>query len=315
MNILIVSGFLGAGKTTFIQKLSEKTDKPFVVVENEYGGAGIDGNLLEQNRLKVWELTEGCICCSLKSDFAMSVLTIANSANPEYLIVEPTGVGLLSSVIANLAKIEYERIRLLQPVTIVDINCIDSYLKTFGEFYADQIKNAPTILLSKTENSNGTDIKKAVHTLKSINPSALITTYEQTHAHWWNSLLDIEKSAFKSAGKNIPDALSAQYAGSENMSNAVVSATPDLQTLSISDIRIQSIEELITALCVLIEGRFGRIYRLKGFVNINGQWAKFDIVDKRYNIETCAAMKKAKMTAIGTNLNSRALYTLFGSPL
>ena len=315
MNILIVSGFLGAGKTTFIQKLSEKTGKQFAVMENEYGEQGIDGSLLEQNRLKVWELTEGCICCSLKSDFAMSVLTIANSANPEYLIVEPTGVGLLSSVIANLAKIEYERIRLLQPVTIVDINCIDSYLKTFGEFYADQIKNAPTILLSKTENSNGTDIKKAVHTLKSINPSALITTYEQTDAHWWNSLLDIEKSAFKSAGKNTPDALSAQYAGSANTSNAVVSATPDLQTLSISDIRIQSIEELITALCVLIEGRFGRIYRVKGFVNINGQWAKFDIVDKRYNIETCAAMKKAKMTDIGTNLDSQALYTLFGNPL
>ena len=112
MNILIVSGFLGAGKTTFIRKLSEKTDKPFAVMENEYGGAGIDGNLLEQNRLKVWEMTEGCICCSKKSDFAMSVLTIANTVAPDYLVVEPTGVGMLSSVIANLRKIEYEHIRL-----------------------------------------------------------------------------------------------------------------------------------------------------------------------------------------------------------
>ena len=126
MNILIVSGFLGAGKTTFIQKLAEKSDREFAVMENEYGERGIDGNLLEQNRLKVWELTEGCICCSLKSDFAMSVLTIANSADPDYLIVEPTGVGLLSSVITNLLKIEYERIRLLKPVTVVDINCVDS---------------------------------------------------------------------------------------------------------------------------------------------------------------------------------------------
>ena len=152
MHILIVSGFLGAGKTTFIRKLAEKTDKRFAVMENEYGDAGIDGNLLEQNRLKVWELTEGCICCSKKSDFAMSVLTIANGADFEYLVVEPTGVGLLSSVIANLHKIEYERIRLLKPVTVVDIDCIDSYLATFEQFYTDQIKNAAHIVISKTEN-------------------------------------------------------------------------------------------------------------------------------------------------------------------
>ena len=211
MNILIVSGFLGAGKTTFIRKLAEKSDKPFAVVENEYGGAGIDGNLLEQNRLKVWELTEGCVCCSLKSDFAMSVLTIANTVDPEYLVVEPTGVGLLSSVVANLHKIEYERIRLLKPLTVVDIDCIDSYLATFEKFYADQIKNAAHIVISKTENKTEAEIEKAVRTLKSINPQADITAkpYDKIEKAWWGELFDVTKNAFTGKTTLFPLPLSA----------------------------------------------------------------------------------------------------------
>ena len=205
MNILIVSGFLGAGKTTFIQKLSEKTDKPFAVMENEYGGAGIDGNLLEQNRLKVWEMTEGCVCCSLKSDFAMSVLTIANTVAPDYLVVEPTGVGMLSSVIANLRKIEYDRIRLLKPRTVVDIDCIDSYLTTFEKFYVDQIKNAAHIVVSKTENKSAAEIEKAVRTLAALNNEADITAkpYDSLDTAWWNELFDITKNAFTGKGSGV----------------------------------------------------------------------------------------------------------------
>ncbi|QNL96850.1 GTP-binding protein [Treponema sp. Marseille-Q4132] len=298
MNILIVSGFLGAGKTTFIRKLAEKTDKRFAVMENEYGDAGIDGNLLEQNRLKVWELTEGCICCSKKSDFAMSVLTIANGADFEYLVVEPTGVGLLSSVIANLHKIEYEHIRLLKPLTVVDIDCIDSYLTTFEKFYADQIENASHIVVSKTENKSEAEIEKAVRTLKDLNPEADITAqpYDSIDAAWWEALFDITKNAFTGKTALFPLPLSA---------------APDLETASFTGITIQSIEELISCLSALIAERFGRVYRVKGFVPINGQWAKFDVVDKRYNIETCDAMSESKLTVIGKNLDKNALKLMF----
>ena len=296
MNILIVSGFLGAGKTTFIRKLAEKTDKRFAVMENEYGGAGIDGNLLEQNRLKVWELTEGCICCSKKSDFAMSVLTIANTADLEYLVVEPTGVGMLSSVIANLHKIEYERIRLLKPLTVVDIDCIDSYLATFEQFYTDQIKNAAHIVVSKTENKNAAEIEKAVRTLEGLNPEADITAkpYGEIEKAWWDELFDITKNAFTGKSTLFP-----------------LSASPDLETASFTGISIESIETLISNLSVLISERFGRVYRVKGFVPINGQWAKFDVVDKRYNIETCDAMSESKLTVIGKDLDKNALKLLF----
>lgn len=100
MRVLVVSGFLGAGKTTFIQELARRTGRDFVVYENEYGQADIDAKVLsETDELSVWESTENCICCSGKQDFAASVLTIANTLDPEYLVVEPTGVARLSSVL------------------------------------------------------------------------------------------------------------------------------------------------------------------------------------------------------------------------
>ena len=116
MKILIVSGFLGAGKTTFIKALARCTGKKFAVLENEYGAAGIDGDRLNQSmkngEVNLWEMTDGCICCSAKGDFATSVLTIANAVDPEYLVVEPTGVGMLGHIVENLQQIEYERISL-----------------------------------------------------------------------------------------------------------------------------------------------------------------------------------------------------------
>lgn len=116
MKILIVSGFLGAGKTTFIKEMSRKLDRDFVVMENEYGETNMDETFLQDNeKLNIWEMTEGCICCTMKADFASSVLTIANTLDPEYLIVEPTGVGMLSNVIQNIRQIEYERITLASP--------------------------------------------------------------------------------------------------------------------------------------------------------------------------------------------------------
>ena len=125
MKILVVSGFLGAGKTTFIRTLAERTKKDFAVMENEYGAVNVDGDLLEQTKdLNIWELTEGCICCSMQNDFATSIQTIANTVDPEYLIVEPTGVGMLSKIIENIQKIEYERITLLEPLRFWTVRCM-----------------------------------------------------------------------------------------------------------------------------------------------------------------------------------------------
>ena len=295
MKILIVSGFLGAGKTTFISALSRKTKKDFAVMENEYGEAGFDGELLKHDRLKVWELTEGCICCSLKSDFASSILTIANTLNPEYLIVEPTGVGLLSSVITNIAKIEYEHIRLLSPLTLVDVHEAASNSLAFREIFADQIRHSGLIVLSKTENASLQKIENAHSIIYSIHPAAKIadTPYENLPRDWWERLL-------LSPLASLTDVAS----GSVN--------PPDLENVSISDIHFDSIDALLTCVSALMRGRFGTVCRVKGFVPINGQWAKFDVVGTQYSIVECAPMFAPKAVVIGRALDKDALCVLFG---
>lgn len=297
MKILVVSGFLGAGKTTFIEALSRKSKREFSVMENEYGEEGIDGSFLEQDSLKVWELTEGCICCSLKSDFASSILTIANTLNPEYLLVEPTGVGVLSAVLRNIAKIEYERIRLLEPVTVVDVNCVDSYLRSFPEIYSDQIKNARNIVLSKCEEADESRIDDAVSKLRLINTEAHIvrTPYDSIPPEWWENILQ--------------EPLHASFR-TPLFSKKI--AAPDIESRSFSGICFDSIESLSQILSVLLEGRFGKVVRAKGFVPINGQWAKFDIAGERYKIEDCLPMKTAKAVVIGNSLEKSALEKLFG---
>ena len=112
MKIIIVSGFLGSGKTTFIEKLSKKLDD-VVILENDYAKANVDKDLLKNTGKEILSLEEGCICCSKQKDFATTVMSIENTINPEYLIIEPTGLGYLSKIIDNISPIEYEKIKIL----------------------------------------------------------------------------------------------------------------------------------------------------------------------------------------------------------
>ena len=138
MNVLIISGFLGAGKTTFIRELIKRTDGRLVILENEYGSADVDQQVIKaEDKADVWDLTEGCVCCTKSADFNASVLTIESTLEPELLVVEPSGVGALSNVIRNLRKIEYERIVLLRPLTIVDADHFAHDCKEFPDIYLE----------------------------------------------------------------------------------------------------------------------------------------------------------------------------------
>lgn len=258
-------------------------------MENEYGEAGLDGALLEQDRLKVWQLTEGCICCSLKSDFASSILTIANTLNPEYLIVEPTGVGLLSAVLRNIGKIEYERIELLEPLTLVDVNCVDAYLKRFFSIYSDQIKSAPRILLSKIEHIAEHDLRRITDLLQKMNPCAeiLSTPYQNQDEAWFHALLERRLHRGKEeAGQGVGTML-----------------VSDLEQVSLTGIAFDTVHDLLEWLVALLRGYFGTVYRAKGFLPICGQWTKFDIVDKQYTVTRCAPMHGARAVIIGHKLD------------
>lgn len=334
MRILVVSGFLGAGKTTFIQELSRRSGVRFAVMENEYG-SGVDGAVLQNDRLKVWEMTEGCICCSLKSDFALSVLTIANGSDFEFLVIEPTGLGLLSSVLSNISKIEYEQIGLAPPVTIVDINCLDFYLQTFKDFYKDQIINAARIILSKTEEAATEKVEEAKALLHKLNPKAEIISapYSKMPETWWQGLFETSFEQKLKAAENT-GVFNLSFTLPDGYGNSVeteIPGIPDLQTLCINSPRLPSLENLYYALQAVMGERFGCIYRLKGFADVNGLRTKIDVVNKQFVIESCIENNeigkpvaehrresiglelsaRTKIVIIGRDLNKEALKSLF----
>ena len=297
MKILVISGFLGAGKTTFISSLSKRCKKDFVVMENEYGDVGLDGSILKEDRLKVWELTEGCICCSLKSDFASSILTIANTLSPQYLVVEPTGVGLLSSVMHNISKIEYEKIQLLEAITIVDVHCVKDYLNKFGDIYIDQIKNAHLIILSKIEDATQSEKADIVCILRELNPKAQILdeNYNVQNDEWWESLFEKLK---KDDGSKTKTSFNKEH-------------IPDLESVSFNDIYFDSLNELLEFLVAVLRGFFGSIYRVKGYALVGEIWTKFDIVDRRYSVSICQKPQEFKAVFIGEKLEKEKLENAF----
>ena len=155
MKIILITGFLGAGKTQFIKTLVEKTTKSIVILENEFGDLNLDGEYLKSNNtqddIKIWELTNGCICCSTNLDFTHSILTIANTINPEFLIIEPSGVAKIKNIIEKIKTISYERIELGLPILIIDSKNLDNVLSNYNDYLSDELKYNGLIVVSKSE--------------------------------------------------------------------------------------------------------------------------------------------------------------------
>ena len=148
----IISGFLGAGKTTLIRKLLEEAlvDEKVVLIENEFGEIGIDGSFLKDSGIEITEMNSGCICCSLVGDFEKSLSEVLDKFTPDRILIEPSGVGKLSDIISAVKKLNREDVTLNSYSTVVDAKKCKMYLKNFGEFFGNQVENARTIILSHT---------------------------------------------------------------------------------------------------------------------------------------------------------------------
>ncbi|MEI0495522.1 GTP-binding protein [Brachyspira intermedia] len=299
MKILIVSGFLGAGKTTLIKEMANKTKRDFVVMENEYGDVDIDSNILKDEGMNIWELTEGCVCCTMKQDFASSILTISNSLDPEYLIVEPTGAAKLSNIINNIKQIEYERIVLLKPITIIDGNTFDSFINSYDDIYTDQILNGSKIIISKIESKEEYEKEDLIRKIKSLimrnnlpldNIEILEEHYSNKDKKWWenilNSFLD-DKYAIKELEKP----------KNEEM--------PD--SISMKGCCVESENKFMTLLEDIIHGRFGFIARSKGFIKCGSNYFRYDVVGERYAVTGANENDKLEVVFIGKNLNRKLL--------
>ena len=174
----IYSGFLGAGKTTLIKKMIQEAycGQQLVLIENEFGEIGIDGGFLQEAGINITEMNSGCICCSLVGDFGKALNEVISKYHPDRVIIEPSGVGKLSDVVAAVEKVTGEDVRLGYRVAVADAGKVKVYMKNFGEFYNNQIETASTIILSRTDAIAQAKLDAAVELLRQHNQTATLVT-------------------------------------------------------------------------------------------------------------------------------------------
>ena len=175
----IISGFLGAGKTTFIKELISKVfkDEKVVLIENEFGEIGIDSGFMKEAGIEVTEMNSGCICCTLVGDFAEALKQVADTYSPDRIIIEPSGVGKLSDVTAAVERMSGEAgLEVNSAITVVDGKKAQMYMKNFGEFYSDQLENASTVVVSRTQMIDEAKLSKVLAMVQEHNPSATVIT-------------------------------------------------------------------------------------------------------------------------------------------
>lgn len=176
----IISGFLGAGKTTLIKKLLQDAlnGTKTVLIENEFGEIGIDGGFLKEAGIEITEMNSGCICCSLVGDFGTALKDVMKTYAPDRIIIEPSGVGKLSDVMRAIQNVTDDTpdMELNSAVTVVDVTKAKVYLKNFGEFYTNQIENAGTIILTRTDKADQKKIEEAVDIIRQHNDKATVIT-------------------------------------------------------------------------------------------------------------------------------------------
>ena len=195
----IISGFLGAGKTTLIKKLLKGAyqGEQVVLIENEFGEIGIDGGFLKEAGIEIREMNSGCICCSLVGDFGTALVEVVEKYHPDRIIIEPSGVGKLSDVIRAVENVKDKcEIQLNSYTTVADVKKCKMYLRNFGEFFSNQIAYAGTIVLSRTDVADEKKVKEAIELIRSLNESAhIITTpVEQLEPEQVKAVMENEKT-------------------------------------------------------------------------------------------------------------------------
>ena len=301
MKILVVSGFLGSGKTTFIRKMIEKTGKPLVVLENEYGDTSLDAAEIRQagdDSLNVMEFMEGCVCCTQKDSFANSLIAISASLDPEYLVVEPSGVGRLSNIMRIAGSVTWEKIRLLRPVVILSPLAFQAQLSEYGSIYEDQVRNAGHIVFSHMDHVPGDMVPALTETIRKLNPEAEITTspYGQLDAAWFNRL-------FMEAGDLHVDEM------------AEPGADLQLDQYTLKNVCLRTPADLIMLMENLLHGALGNIPRAKGTVACGDEWFRFDLASGQYAVTGSQDGEHVPQCVfIGTDIRREAILSYFEVP-
>ena len=347
----IFSGFLGAGKTTLIKKLLDEAFKgeKVVLIENEFGEIGIDGGFLKEAGVEITEMNSGCICCSLVGDFGTSLKEVLTKFTPDRILIEPSGVGKLSDVIKAVKDVQEEisSIELNSFTTVADATKCKMYMKNFGEFFNNQIENASTIILSRTQNTTQDKLEAVVKLIKEHNDKATIITTPWEELDGKQILSAMEKknsleeellSENKACGcghhhehhhhdgecgcghhhhehhHHDGECCGHHHHDEECGCGHHHHHAEDVFTSwGVETPHKYTKEELITALEALSKSEeYGIILRSKGILPSQGEgWYYFDLVPGEYEIREGNPDYTGKICVIGTNLKINDLENLF----
>ncbi|MGJ0847655.1 CobW family GTP-binding protein [Tissierella praeacuta] len=306
----IIAGFLGAGKTTLIKEMISQRlyNEKVVIIENEFGEVGIDGELIKESGLEVKEINSGCICCSLTGDFQKSIEEIIEKINPSRIIIEPSGVGQLSEIIkACKTEILKNLTQINMLITVVDVERFSLYISNFGEFYKDQIKNARTILLSRTEGISRENIEFVTKEIQKLNIRCNIVSTPWKELDL-NSIISLaEKNSVNHINRRIKSVKVVREKVKKLNSHKV------FQSWGIETPKIFTIDKIKNIIKEFEDSQeYGNVLRAKGVVEIqDNKWIQFNYIPGDLRISEVLPNYNGKLSVIGTNLNREELNKIF----
>lgn len=324
----IISGFLGAGKTTFIKKLLQEaiSGEQVVLIENEFGEIGIDGGFLKDSGIEIREMNSGCICCSLVGDFGKSLSEVLTKYKPDRIIIEPSGVGKLSDVMKAVIDVSADMdVALNSAVTIVDAAKCKMYMKNFGEFFNNQIENAGTVVLSRTDITDTAKIQKDVEMIREKNPKAAIVTTPLAELGGSQLLEIIEKR--DTMLDDLLEEVRESHHHHDDDDDCCCGHDHDHEhhhhhhadevftswgMETIVPVTKDQLEDILKRLAETKE--FGDVLRAKGMLPTEnpGEWLYFDLVPEQYEIRDGKPDYTGKVCVIGASLKEEELNKVFG---
>lgn len=345
----IVSGFLGAGKTTLIKKLISEalTGEKIVLIENEFGEIGIDGGFLKDAGIEITEMNSGCICCSLVGDFGTALKEVIDKYSPDRIIIEPSGVGKLSDVIKAVLDVKKSAdIELNSAVTVADCGKAKMYMKNFGEFFNNQIESAGCVILSRTQSASDDKIADCTDRVRSLNPDAAIVTtpwdetsavtilgamehtnvldslieeliheqeHEHDHDHEHHHDHDHEHDHGHDHEHHHDHDHEHEHDHEHHHEHGHHHADDVFTSWGKETPKTYSKESLTLILSKLSESNeYGFILRAKGMVRgEDSKWLHFDLTPGEYEIREGTADYTGKLCVIGTDINEEKLTELF----
>ena len=342
----IISGFLGAGKTTFIKKMINEVfaGEQIVLIENEFGEVGIDGGFLKDAGIQITEMNSGCICCSLVGDFGRNLHEVIDKYHPDRILIEPSGVGKLSDVMKSVIDIEKEEdVKLNGLITVVNALKASKQMKAFGEFFNNQIEYATTVVLSRTQNATPEQLEFCVKQIQELNPKAAVITTpwdsikgeqilkvvegqdslemkvlaeeqhrldEEEHEHEHHHDHDHEEHEHHhDHGEGCTCGCHDHEHEHHHHHHADEVFTSWGKETPHKYTR-EKVEDILKTLCETDD--YGTILRAKGMVeDVNGSWIYFDMVPGEYELRDGEPDYTGRLCVIGTDIDEHRLEELF----